>query len=340
MAKKQLKMIYALKDGEIVSIDSVEKGLKCGCVCPACGEPLVAKKGEHMMKHFAHHSGHSCEYGYETSLHLAAKDILSNAKKIVVPEVVLNFPYSYKRNQLISESKEITIDKVVLEKQFNDIVPDVVVYSGKKKFFVEIYVTHKIDDAKLKKLKKLNVSTIEIDFSKKKDNITTQELTDILLNDSSEKTWKYNSVCQKYLNAFYAASDKRDKISRGFATHVDDCPIKQRMYHGKPYANFIDDCLYCDYCISYEDEDTMLCSGRTRIATIADFKIPEDKRIKDSDNVLSDMREQAVYCGHCPQCGHDLVKRNGPHGVFFGCRNYPHCQFTTPCNEETGTPIY
>ena len=236
MAKKQLKMIYALKDGEIVSIDDVEKGLKCNCVCPACGEPLVAKKGEHMMKHFAHHSGHSCEYGYETSLHLAAKDIL--------------------------------------------------------------------------------------------------------LNNSSEKTWKYNSVCQKYLNAFYAASDKRYKISRGFATHIDDCPIKQRMYHGKPYANFIDDCLCCDYCISYEEEETMLCSGRTRIATIADFKVPEEKRIKDSDNILSDIREQAVYCGHCPYCGHDLVKRNGPRGAFFGCRNYPHCQFTTPCNEETGTPIY
>ena len=46
---RQTKLIYALKDGEITSIADVESGLKCGCVCPACGEPLVAKKGSKVM---------------------------------------------------------------------------------------------------------------------------------------------------------------------------------------------------------------------------------------------------------------------------------------------------
>ena len=77
MASKQLNLIYATRDGSIVSIDDVKSGLKCGCTCPACGELLIAKKGQKMMHHFAHHSGHTCEYGYESSLHLAAKDILS-----------------------------------------------------------------------------------------------------------------------------------------------------------------------------------------------------------------------------------------------------------------------
>ena len=87
MAKKQLRLTYALKNGEIVHISNVDKGLSCGCICPACGERLVAKKGEKMMHHFAHKSGSSCEYGYESSLHLAAKDILLNAKQIVIPAV-------------------------------------------------------------------------------------------------------------------------------------------------------------------------------------------------------------------------------------------------------------
>ena len=81
MNKKQLNLTYALKNGEVISISDVESGLKCGCVCPSCGEPLVAKKGSKVMHHFAHHSGHTCEYGYETSLHLAAKEIISRAKK-------------------------------------------------------------------------------------------------------------------------------------------------------------------------------------------------------------------------------------------------------------------
>ena len=85
MTQKQLNLTVAIKNGIITSVDDVESGLKCGCVCPACGEPLVAKKGAKRIHHFAHQSGHNCEYGYESSLHLAAKEILSKSQKIILP---------------------------------------------------------------------------------------------------------------------------------------------------------------------------------------------------------------------------------------------------------------
>ena len=108
MSTNQQKLIFALNnDEEIVSIDNVESGLSCNCMCPACGEPLVAKKGKDMMHHFAHYSGYSCEYGHETSLHLAAKDILSKADKMIVPDLYLKIPESDKPHQLIFKSKEI-----------------------------------------------------------------------------------------------------------------------------------------------------------------------------------------------------------------------------------------
>lgn len=72
---------YALRNNSIVSISDVESGLKCGCVCPACGERLIAKKGKIMMHHFAYYSGENGAYGYESSLHLAAKDIITKAPK-------------------------------------------------------------------------------------------------------------------------------------------------------------------------------------------------------------------------------------------------------------------
>lgn len=341
MAKKQLRLTYALKNGEIVHISNVDKGLACGCICPACGERLVAKKGEKMMHHFAHESGSSCEYGYESSLHLAAKDILLNAKQIVIPAVYLEFPYSYKEKQLISDAKQIEIEKIELEKRCGDIVPDIVVYAGGKEFFIEIYVTHKIDDEKLKKIKRLKISTIEIDLSKKKDTVTTEELTDILLNDSPEKSWKYNVVSQKWLRNFYKASDKKDILYRGFAMHVDYCPINTRMWKGKSFANYLDDCLYCDYCTCAKQNDVMiLCSGKSRIATIKDFSIPEEIRIKDSDEKLHNSRESAVHGETCPYCGCRIVKRSGPYGDFWGCSNYPHCDFKTACVPETGAPQY
>ena len=343
MPTKQLKLTYALKDGEIVSIEDVKSGLTCGCICPACGDPLVAKKGEKMMHHFAHHAGHTCEFGYESSLHLAAKNILSKAKKIVLPAVYLAFPESCKEAQLISESKEIKIDKVELEKRYSDIVPDIVIYSGGKQLFVEIYVTHRIDDEKLNKLRKANISTIEIDLSDKRETISTEELTNLLLNNSEEKKWIYNAISNKYLQKFYNVADKRNAFSKDSEFYVVNCPIKQRIWRRKAYAS-ITDCFECNYCIyiSYETEvvQYILCSGKLRVATIDDFNVPEKKRIQDSDSILSDIRESAVFSGHCPYCGGDLRKRHGTYGDFLGCSNYPHCEFKVGCDPDTGAPKY
>ena len=78
---KHSKLIYALKDGNIVSIDDVPSGKECGCVCPACGDELIARKGQKRMHHFAHRSNEDCEYGYESSLHLAAKTFFRVQRK-------------------------------------------------------------------------------------------------------------------------------------------------------------------------------------------------------------------------------------------------------------------
>ena len=134
--ERQLNLVYALKGDSIVSISEVESGLKCGCVCPACGEQLIARKGKIMAHHFAHRSGKTCSYGYESSLHLAAKEILSKAQKMTIPSVFLHFPDSYKQDELISKAKEIEIESVELEKHFGSIVPDIVVHTGEKSFFI------------------------------------------------------------------------------------------------------------------------------------------------------------------------------------------------------------
>lgn len=170
--KNQLNLLYALRDNSIVSISDVESGLKCGCVCPACGEHLVAKKGKIMMHHFAHYSGENCAYGYESSLHLAAKDIISKAHKMTIPPIYVNFPNSHKKDELINEAEMIKVEKVELEKRYGSVIPDIVVYTDETVFFVEIFVTHRIDDEKLEKLHKARISTIEIDLSKKSSMIS------------------------------------------------------------------------------------------------------------------------------------------------------------------------
>lgn len=333
MAPTHLNLIYALKDREIVHISEVERGLKCECSCPACGERLVAKKGQRMTHHFAHQAARNCEYGYESSLHLAAKDILSKAGKMVIPPVYVQFPNSYKESELIYKAKEITFDRVQLEQKFNNLIPDIVVYAGGKRLFIEIFVTHRIDEEKLDKLKKANISTIEIDLSKIDHSITAEELTALLIEENEAKYWKYNSIANKYLEKFYQAADKRNITSKEYALQVYGCPIEVRSWRGKAYADFEDDCLSCEYCISYSLKNGILCSGRQRISTIQDFSTPKDIRIKQSKSTLIARRHDGLLGrlgGKCPYCGSHLVIRMGNFGLFQGCGNYPHCRFTAP----------
>ena len=339
MSQKHLNLIYAIKDGIGISIESVESGLKCNCTCPSCGAVLVAKKGSKMIHHFAHHSVDDCEYGYETSLHLAAKDIISKAQKITVPPVYVSFPDSPKRDELYYESREINIDKVELEKKFGNIIPDIVIHTCGKIFYLEIYVTHKIDEAKLAKIKKANISTIEVDLSSIDRTITYKDLKNILLSDSKEKAWKYNVAAENKLKQFYANADKRTLMSRGFAIHVDNCPIKIRTWKGRAYANFIDDCMGCQYCISTNKDIGLLCSGRTRIASIKDFDIPQNIRIENSNAEIRKSKQAYIVSGYCPNCSHKLVKRHGKFGSFLGCSNYPHCKFTIAIDAKTEESI-
>ena len=37
--------------------------------------------------------------------------------------------------------------------------------------------------------------------------------------------------------------------------------------------------------------------------------------------------KQNIDENNCPRCGRKLVERNGKYGKFYGCENYPQCNF-------------
>ncbi|MBR1763449.1 MAG: topoisomerase DNA-binding C4 zinc finger domain-containing protein [Eubacterium sp.] len=340
MAVSKSNLIYALKHGKAVHISEVESGLKCNCTCPACNEPLIARKGQKTMHHFAHKAKSECEYGYQSSLHLAAKDILSEYKTIVLPEVAINFYNhggSYKFVK-ISDAKEITFDRIVLEKKQGDIIPDVIGYVGNKKIYIEIFVTHAIDENKLKRIKSENISTIEIDLSDIDRNISKEELTEMLLKDNPAKKWIYNKLENEWYNRFIKHSIKL--MING--SRVYHCPKSKKKWKGPPYAVITLDCQECEYCtdINYdyvrENNNYILCSGKERIAEIEDFDIPLEKRIEITNAQLERDAASKISQFICPYCDGNLVIRESQYGEFLGCSNYPRCQFSASINPETG----
>ena len=75
---------FGLRNGRLVEVHEVPRGLKCGCVCPdpACGRPLVARKGSSgkVVWYFAHlgeTNGRAAVCGgNESGLHRFVKEYL------------------------------------------------------------------------------------------------------------------------------------------------------------------------------------------------------------------------------------------------------------------------
>ncbi|HEY1173967.1 MAG TPA: hypothetical protein VGH19_21560 [Verrucomicrobiae bacterium] len=75
MPHDNIKIQYAIRDGRLVEVKDVERGLDCNCVCAGCGGSLIARKGEHRIHHFSHANiGTPCSE--ESVLHILSKRIL------------------------------------------------------------------------------------------------------------------------------------------------------------------------------------------------------------------------------------------------------------------------
>tara|TARA_R110001583_G_scaffold64030_2_gene186597 strand:- start:1606 stop:2826 length:1221 start_codon:yes stop_codon:yes gene_type:complete len=155
-----VKMTYAInRTGEIVSIDNVDNGLECNCICIDCNGQLEAKQGAKNQWHFSHHKDNdaiNCQWSGESELHIKVKEYLDRYKRLTVPIGFTN-----------PTSLDIQFDEIQLEKSLRPTkrIPDVTGYCAGEKILIEVKVTHEVDQQKRIDYKKVNVSVIELDFS-------------------------------------------------------------------------------------------------------------------------------------------------------------------------------
>lgn len=194
-----MKNPYGLKDGKIVLVADVPSGRECECVCPVCGHPLEARKGDINQHHFAHSADSDCAFGYETALHIMAKEVLEEAKqvflhhlRIMARKELWKAGTTAKFYEIIPVGRTVHFDEVVLEKMIGGIIPDVLMRRGDRRLLVEITVTHGIDSVKLARIKELNVSTVEFDF-RGHGIVTRDDLKrELLFNRSRSARWAYH----------------------------------------------------------------------------------------------------------------------------------------------------
>lgn len=181
---------YALEKNtrRIVNINDVDNGLLCNCICPYCKQKLVAKndglKREH---HFAHYLGIECKGARMSTLHLLAQQIIEEKKEIMLPD--------YQGEYYEKETKSVKFDDIWLEKTVEDLRPDCICIKRdnrgeEHKLWVEILVTHEVDDAKQKKIQAHKVACIEIDLSDLIDTDYSEDsITHRLQNEKENKRW-------------------------------------------------------------------------------------------------------------------------------------------------------
>ena len=199
----ELKLTYGKdSNGRLVHVDDVLSGLACDCTCPGCGASLIARKGKKNQHHFAHANGADCSGARMTALHMLAQQIIQEKKKIRKP---------WFKDYCEDPSKEIYFESVLLEQRFKTTEinrrPDCVgiIKNGDKQYevWIEIKVTHEVDEEKLNNIKHLGAICMEINLSGLLDtDYTIETIREALFNNIGNKKWiNYPQLFKKNANA-------------------------------------------------------------------------------------------------------------------------------------------
>ncbi|MDO8729406.1 MAG: hypothetical protein Q7K26_06055 [bacterium] len=186
--------------GKLYEPRAVPLGKICDCICPACKEPLYSKHchGEKVTPHFMHAAGANCKHGYETAIHLAAKQLIEERKILALPSLFAHVQFGSSLYDRIVRSTSIVsegvrnLNNVTLEKSIGDFRPDLIVtIADIGEVLVEIAVTHLVTSSKLEKIVRRQLPVLEIDLSKMR-NITFNELENALFVDISNSSWIFH----------------------------------------------------------------------------------------------------------------------------------------------------
>ncbi len=252
---------YGWRDGNLVGINDVERGVACGCICPACRAPLVAKKGNRNVHHFSHFQGVECTGGPETILHLLGKKLLQQAGFLTLPPVKLDngggilFPARYCR-----------FDRVMLERRVGQVIPDLIVMVGSRRLLIEVAVTHRVDQRKERRLASLGYAALEIDMHQLGGDTSAfdeEAFRKELLLGTERKRWLYNPRKQA-LEAKLRTRSRRRQVRKvrgrkgSYYYLVKPCPQERRSFSSPAQDAFFayvpGDCLHCPFALEIRYE--------------------------------------------------------------------------------------
>lgn len=174
----------------------VPKGLDCHCVCPICGEDLIARKGDVRVHHFAHRSGADCQGARAAMLHKLVQEVIAEEKTILLPPFNKQFVHQPARLVTFDDVSVATLCKDENKTHQPDCVGTV--KSEGIEIAIEISCTTRISKTRREEISSQQRYYVEIDFAKILNTDYTKEtIKEKLLTRSYERWWIWHPVWSK-----------------------------------------------------------------------------------------------------------------------------------------------
>jgi hypothetical protein len=199
-----------IEDQQFVDVADVPKGRNCGCVCPSCAIPLIARQGKANRWHFAHASRKvddvdtECAFSFYVSVRMMAKQLLEEGLSLDLPEwgdVVFEEQFGLAEQFWITHgSSNVVLEDVKKEYMFEGVPVDV--YGKVKAYPVVIYFTHPERSLPFELLKpEQQCGVLEISLNETRKLFTNKNTKDIkfidelrpyLQNHQEARRWIYH----------------------------------------------------------------------------------------------------------------------------------------------------
>lgn len=145
---------FALDDAtrEFVEVGSVARGRECGCICPSCKTPLIARQGQIVEWHFAHdiHQANAqtirrCTYSFEVSIRLMIQQFFAQGLELQTPPIIHRsdeyLRYFGRRSITVKNKSTVHCEVVQIGEKFDGVVVDVLTYIDA--IPLAVYITHR-----------------------------------------------------------------------------------------------------------------------------------------------------------------------------------------------------
>lgn len=194
---RENKIPFGEQDGILFRAFEVENGLRCGCICPGCRQPLnAANNGEKVVPHFRHAQSNDCTTGFREGVRRAAVALIVQHKQLMLPAFLDVVRITTASGRMLEERVElppapITADAVERFVELDGLRGHAILHLSSRQLIVRIKMSSRMEHERYRQLQALEHSSMEIDLHR----LTLEQINDAdsfmhaVLQDPSNRFW-------------------------------------------------------------------------------------------------------------------------------------------------------